>query len=125
MTRDTGCLLTTEAVMDLILTAWRGRDWSGLYLWLISRDPVSGVQRSSQRDFITKMEALPAVVSFNAMGPTFTADCAVATFSVDFELLQEDGSTRQVKSRILRLYLDNGWWKTTYDQLTGWLEVAE
>ena len=125
MTRDTSLILTTDAVMRLILTDWSRRDWAALYLWLTTRDPVSGEQRASQRDFIEQMEELPGLVSFTASAPTYTADGEVATFAVDFELLREDGSTRTVTGRVLRLYKDNGWWRTTQDQLTGWLEAVE
>ena len=125
MTRDASLLMGPENTMSLILTAWRERDWTRLYQWLLSRDPSSGTARPGQQSFITRMEELSAVVSATASVPSFTSDGAVATFAVDFELLLPDGSTSVSRSRILRLYNDGGWWKTSMEQLTGWLEVNE
>lgn len=125
MSRDASLLMGPDASMSLVLSAWRSRDWDRLYQWMVTRDPNSGTARPAQRDFTAQMEQLPHIVNAQASAPSYTADGLVATFAVELELLQGDGTTRIISNRIMRLYNDSGWWKISLEQLTGWLEVAE
>jgi len=124
LTRDPSLLLGPDRAMELILTCWSGREWGRLYPWIMNRDPVSGDARGSQRDISALFDAMPAIVSWQTDGCTLSADRLCATFAVSFKVLNADGTTAEYADRIVRLYCDNGIWKTSVDALAGWLEVT-
>lgn len=125
MSRDASLLLGPDASMAMLLRDWSSRDWPSLYEWVRPRDPVSGASRPAQRDFVTVMEELPAVISWKLSPATFTADGQCATFSVTMQTLNKEDGTVSEQRRILRLYNDRSRWLTTMAQLTGGTEVAE
>ena len=125
LTRDDSLLLGCEQTLSLILENWIHQDWARLYRSIAARDPVSGESRVDQDTFIRQMQALPTVTAAQKSTATLSADGTCATFAVGFTVLTASGTTKQVSSRILRLYRDDGLWRTSFDQLTGWMEGIE
>ena len=106
MTRDPGMLLSAETVLQVALGCWQRQDWARLYLYMASRDRLLGTERPIYRDFVSIMETLPRVTAFTPNGITLAAD----------------GMTRTLKDRMLHMCRENGLWKVSLAQLTGWLE---
>lgn len=122
MTRDVSLLLTADAALDTILTAWEHQDWQRLYLYLAARDPLTGTERPVFRDFVTHMVLLPQLMFADHTSGTVNAAADAATYAVNAQLLPEDGQVQTVHDRILHLCRENGLWKISLSQLTGWLE---
>lgn len=121
LTRQAGMLLTPSASMDVICQLWRSRDWQRLYLYIARYDPSTGMERVSYRDFVTAMENLPMLVDYSLTGGSVSLDGARATYTLDALTLQS-GRDTQHQGRTLRLCRENGVWRVTLAQLTGWLE---
>ena len=122
MTRDDALLLNPGNTAEVICRLWLSRDWQRLYQYIALRDPVTGVERSSYRDFVTAMENLPLLCDYALSGGSVTAGGDQATYSLSAATLQYNRETRH-EGRILRLCRESGIWRVTVKQLTGWLEV--
>lgn len=121
MTRDDSLLLTADTTAELLCSLWRSRDWQRLYQYIARRDPSTGVERISYRDFVTAMENLPLLSDCSVTGGSVTLDGAQATYTLHATTLSGSReATRQ--GCILRLCRENGLWRVTLSQLTGWLE---
>ena len=123
--RDDSLLLTADNALRIVLDSWVHQDWSRLYTLIATHDPQTGESRCSEKEFMEQMTALPAVTAYTAGTLSLSADGICATCPVTFSVLREDGSLRTAEARILRLYSDDGIWKTSVTQLTGWMEGME
>ena len=121
MSRDDSLLLTPSATAEVVCQLWRSRDWQRLYLYIARRDPATGVERTSYRDFVTAMENLPMLVEHTLSGGSVVQDGSQATYTLSARTLQ-DGRETTHQGRILRLCREDGVWRVTVAQLTGWLE---
>lgn len=121
MTRDDSLLLTPGRTMELMCELWRSRDWQRLYQYIALRDPSTGVERVSYRDFVTAMENLPLLSGYALTGGSVTLDGQQATYTLDATTL-ENGRETSHSGCILRLCRESGLWRATLAQLTGWLE---
>lgn len=122
MTRDDSLLLTPDNTIETICSLWRSRDWQRLYQYVAQRDPVTGVERVSYRDFVTAMENLPMLSACSFSGGSVTEAGDQATYTLSATTLQSGRETAH-QGKILRLCRESGIWRVTLDQLTGWLEV--
>lgn len=122
MTREDALLLTPGNTMEVICSLWRSRDWQRLYQYIALRDPATGMDRVSYRDFVTAMENQPLLTNFSLQGGSVTAPGDQATYTLSATTLQNNRET-QHQGCILRLNRENGIWRVTLAQLTGWLEV--
>ena len=121
-TRDESVLLGPERTVEAILGHWLRRDWQSLYAYLIESDSSDMQSRISYRDFVSRMEKLPAVLSAACAGCTVSLDGQRATATVSFSLRGEDGQTRPLPGRVLHLERVSSIWKIDLQQLVGWLE---
>lgn len=121
MTRDDSLLLSADNTMDVILACWRLQDWDRLYLYLAARDPMTGTERPVYRNFVQTMERYPRLTSAARSDGSISPDGAAATYAIDFTQLS-DGAASTTEKRVLRLCRENGLWKISLSQLTGWLE---
>lgn len=122
MTRRASLLLGPDNTLSVVLDCWVSQDWQRLYLYIADHDPQLGTESLPLSGFITVMNTKPALVSWQAGSASISADGTCATFAVDLTLLSADGQLTSVTGRTLRLYRENGLWKTSLNQLTGWLE---
>lgn len=122
ITRDASLLLTPDSTMELLCSLWRSRDWQRLYQYIALRDPATGVERVSYRDFVTAMENLPMLSAYAISGGSVTLDGALATYTLAATTLNGGRETVH-QGCILRLCREDGIWRVTLNQLTGWLEV--
>ena len=121
LTRADEMLLTPQRTAELLCSLWRSRDWQRLYQYIALRDPSTGVERVSYRDFVTAMENLPLLSGYPVAGGSVTQDGTQATFAIDATTLAGNQETGH-SGCILRLCRENGLWRATMAQLTGWLE---
>ena len=120
-TRQEELLLTPGNTLRVILDKWLTRDWARLYLYLMAKDPVSGVERPTLSDFVTAMENLPRLAGCDFSGGSVSPDGRWATFTLEAEFL--DGSViRNLPGRVVRLYRGGDLWQISMAQLTQWLE---
>lgn len=119
--RQDELLLSPLRTAQLLSQLWCQRDWQRLYQYIARKDPSTGAQRVSYRDFVTAMENLPILSSCSVSGGTLTQDGTRATFTLSGATL-ENG--RETLHAICTLHLcrESSLWRVTLDQLTGWLE---
>ncbi len=122
MQRDESLLLTSPVTLRTVFTCWQRRDWQRLYLYLASGDAATGLGKPVYQDFVTTMEALPQVLSFSLSGGYVRQGGESATFTVDAAVRDGAGESRR-SGAVIRLKRENGLWKITQSQLTGWMEV--
>ena len=123
MSRTDAHLLTADGSMLRILKKWQQHDWASLYRTLESKDPQTGLEIPSYQDFVTRMEALPDLISFEISSASVSLDGLTATYGLSASVRLSDGSMAELSSCILRLYRVQGLWSISLSQLTGWLEV--
>lgn len=121
LTRQNELILTPQRTADLLTSLWCSRDWQRLYLYIARKDPSTGAERVSYRDFVTAMENLPVLSSCTAEGGSITLDGTQATFTLTATTLS-NGRETPLTGCILHLCREDGLWRTTLSQLTGWLE---
>lgn len=119
--RDPSLLLTSDAALDTILACWQAQDWARLYLYVTTRDPLTGQERPDYRTFVARMEPLPRLAGYQRSSGTSPQDGASATYVVSARLIAADMSEER-SDCILHLCRENGLWKISLAQLTGWLE---
>lgn len=122
MRRDGSLLLEPDTTLRVILSCWQAQDWQRLYQYIALYDPQTGTGRPAMRDFLTTMEQLPRITGFSAGSGSVSPEGERVTCGVCFTLLGGNGAESTVEDRMVRLYRENGLWKTTLKQLTGWLE---
>lgn len=121
LTREDELLLTPHRTAELLCSLWRSRDWQRLYQYIALRDPSTGVERISYRDFVTAMENLPPLSGYAISGGSVTLDGTQASYTLSATTLT-DGQESSHTGCILRLCRQDGLWRVTLTQLTGWLE---
>lgn len=121
MTREDSLILTPRLTAETVLSLWQSRDWQRLYQYIARRNPVTGAERVSYRDFVTAMENLPVVSAWELTGGSVTQDGAQATFSLAATILRQ-GQEETREGCILRLCREESIWRVTLGKLTGWLE---
>lgn len=124
LVRQEELLLTPQTAMDVILSLVVARDWQRLYHYVAVRDRETGLDRPDEPGFIAAMEALPAVVSYTYAGGSVASDATQVTFTLSAALSGMAANTPAVENRVVRLVHENGLWRITMSQLTGWLEVS-
>lgn len=122
--RDDSLILTAERTLAVILDLWQQRDWQRMYLYIARQDGGTGLDRPVYRDFITAMEALPALTEASFTGGSVSTDGSVTTFSLSARLRIPDGSDEDRPARTIRLRREDGLWRITMTQLTAWMEVS-
>lgn len=121
LTRQEELLLSPLGTAQLLGKLWCSRDWQRLYQYIARRDPSTGAERVSYRDFVTAMENLPILSSCSLSGGAVTQDGTCATFSISGTTL-ENGRETLRSGCSLRLCREGSLWRVTLAQLTGWLE---
>lgn len=124
MTRQEELLLTPSVTLRVILSYWKTQNWTGLYKYLLPSDPVTGAERPAWQDFVTAMENLPRLMDSGFSGGSVSTDGGTATYTLRAVLLLSDGVQGDMDGRVIRLYREDGLWKISMSQLTGWLEEA-
>ena len=122
--RDDSLILTAENTLSVLLELWQQRDWQRMYLYIARQDGGTGLDRPVYRDFITAMEALPALTEASFTGGSVSTDGSVTTFSLTARLRMPDGSDEDRPARTIRLRREDGLWRITMTQLTAWMEVS-
>lgn len=124
MTRDDSLLLTAPKTMEVLLKLWQQKDWQRLYLYIARQDGGTGLDRPVYRDFISTMEALPALTQYTFTGSSVSPAGDSATFTLSADLRYLSGMMEHKDKRIVRLRREDGLWRLSMTQLTGWLEVS-
>ena len=119
MTRDESLLLSPLNTARVMLSLWQSRDWQRLYRYIARRDPATGTERISYREFVTAMENLPMLADFSVEGGGVNDSRATLTLSAS---VLEEGRELQQEGRVLRLCREDGLWRATVTMLTGWME---
>ena len=119
MTRDEALLLTPLNTARVMLSLWQSRDWQRLYRYIARRDPATGTERISYRDFVTAMENLPMLTDFSVEGGGVNDSRATLTLSAT---VLEGGRELKQEGRVVRLCREDGLWRATVTMLTGWME---
>lgn len=122
MTRDDALLLTPDTTLRVLLDCWQSQDWQRMYRYLALRDPSTGAERAPERDFVTAMEQLSRLTGADFTGGSLSASGTCMTYTLSAHLMDGTGSEWDVSDRVVRLYQEGDRWKTTLEQLTGWLE---
>lgn len=115
-------LLTPQNTMQIILQLWSTRDWQRLYNYIALKDPFTGVERVTYRDFVTAMENQPLLMDAACQGGSVNQSGTQATYTLAATLRSHQGQTLKKEGEILRLWREDGLWRVTMSQLTGWLE---
>ncbi|MGN1021069.1 MAG: GerMN domain-containing protein [Aristaeellaceae bacterium] len=123
--RDDSLILTAEHTLSVILELWQQKDWQRMYLYIARQDGGTGLDRPVYRDFITAMNALPALTEASFTGGSVSTDGSITTFSLSARLRMSDGSDEDRPSRTIRLRREDGLWRITMTQLTSWMEVSQ
>lgn len=121
MTRNDALLLTPLRTAEVICELWKSRDWQRLYRYVALRDPATGAEKASYRDFVTAMENLPMLSGYTLSGGSVTQSGDQATYTLNAATLQGSRETTH-QGCILRLCRENGLWRVSMPCLTGWLE---
>lgn len=122
LTRQEELLLTPYNTLQVVLQLWRTRDWQRLYQYIALKDPFTGVDRLNYRDFVTAMENQPMLMDAACQGGSVNQNGSQATYTLSATLRSTQGQTLKKEGEILRLWRENGLWRVTMSQLTGWLE---
>lgn len=93
-----------------------------MYRYIALRDPTSGAERATVQDFVTAMEQLSRMTSASFSGGSLSADGICMTYTLSAHLMNATGHEWDVYQRVVRLYREGDRWKTTLEQMTGWLE---
>lgn len=120
-TRDDACLLTPTVTGEAIMACLRQRNWQRLYLYIASGSEA-GASELTYQDFVSTMQALPALMSYGLSGCSVNMDGLEAILTVSIQLRRSSGQLLDLSGRILRLQRDSGIWKVTLQDLTGWME---
>lgn len=121
LTRDDSLILTPGNTLSRILTLWQQRDWQRLYRY-VALQGEDGV-RAAYDDFVSRMEALPALRECSWTGGSLRGGGRTATFTLD-ATLRSAGQTERRHGAILRLRMENGLWRVSERQLTAWMEAS-
>lgn len=124
MIRDDSLILTPGNTISLMLRLCQQQDWQRLYKYIVRVDDDAGLTRPAYRDFVSAMEAQPALMSYAFTGGSIDPYGEVATFTADGTLRLKDGSQAVKDGCILRLNREGGLWRMTLTQLTTWMEVT-
>lgn len=122
--RDESLLLTPHNTLSVILQLCRQQDWPRLYDYLLRVDESAGTNRPAYEDFVSAMEALPALTEYASSIGSVALYGETATFTVDATLRLSDGSSVDKQSCVLRLQRESGLWRISADHLTAWMEVS-
>jgi hypothetical protein len=120
--RDETLLLTPPTVMHTVLQCWSERDWLRLYNYVAARDTETGLARPVYRSFVSGMEELPLVTDFSFAGGDVSPDGGSVVYTVHVATAEGTKPARERNGMVIRLTRENGLWKITYPQLTGWVE---
>lgn len=119
MTREEALLLSPLNTARVMLSLWQSRDWQRLYRYIARRDPATGTERISYRDFVTAMENMPMLTDFSVEGGGVNDSRATLTLSAT---VLEGGRELKQEGRVVRLCREDGLWRATVTMLTGWME---
>ena len=119
MTREEALLLSPLNTARVMLSLWQSRDWQRLYRYSARRDPATGTERISYRDFVTAMENLPMLTDLSVEGGGVNDSRATLTLSAT---VLEGGRELKQEGRVVRLCREDGLWRATVTMLTGWME---
>lgn len=122
--RDESLLLTQENTVRTIISAWQQKDWSRLYLYLATVNPLSGQERPSQEAAYAAWDNAAAVIDYDSTGGSVSPDGSRAMVSVDLKLVLGDAQETAVTGCPVMLYRDKGIWKMTYEQLITLMNTA-
>ncbi|MDO5435888.1 MAG: GerMN domain-containing protein [Clostridia bacterium] len=118
--RDETLLLTPPNVMGIVMEYRKTRNWNSLYLYVAEKDPVSGEQKVSYQDLVTRMEALPQIISYEYAGGSVNSAGDRATFTVTAQVMTSGNRVAETGAGTVRLCRENGLWRISMDMLTSW-----
>lgn len=122
MTRMPSLLLGPDVTLQVLLQCWQGQDWQRMYQYLALRDPQTGAERKELQDFVAVMEQLPRLTDATFSQGSLNGDGSCMTYALAAHMMDGVGSEWNANGRIVRLYREGDRWKTTVEQLIGWLE---
>lgn len=114
--RDEALLLTPARTAEIILQCWVESDWARLYRYVAQTDPVTGMERPEESDFVQAMSETAHLLHATAQGGSVHGNSAVFTVQGAYLV---DGAEQPFTGQVLRLTREKGLWRVGYSQLNG------
>ncbi len=122
MERKEEMILTPETTMKVIWHLRSERNWDSLYAYVAERDEETGTERPNYKDFVILMDQSPRIGETNIAGGSIDQNGTNAVFTLN-TVVMNGGKLRDPGSGVVKLHRENGIWKITMNQLTGWPEA--
>lgn len=120
--RNEDMILSPATTAKVIWKLRTERNWDSLYVYVADRDTETGQAKPDYKDFVILMDQTVRVSGTEIGGGSIDQTGNRAVFSVQTEIM--DGSRlRDSGTGVIKLCRENGIWKITVDQLTGWPEA--
>lgn len=98
------------------------RNWDSLYAYVAERDEETGTERPNYKDFVILMDQSPRIGETDIAGGSIDQSGTNAVFTLS-TVVMDGGKLRDSGSGVVKLHRENGIWKITMNQLTGWPEA--
>ena len=122
MERNENLILSPSVTASVICRLRSERNWDSLYAYVADRDEETGQEKPNYKDFVMLMDQTPMITETGVSGGSIDQNGDHAVFTVHAEVV--DGNRlRDPGTGIIKLCRENGLWKITMDQLTGWPEA--
>lgn len=110
-------ILTPENTMREIMNDAEKKEWSALYSYIAAKTS-SGQDKPAKDDFVNEMGAARFTVSNPQIKTGIVADDGTsALVIVNYEIKTQENDTREMTDIPIKLILENGVWKLTYNTL--------
>lgn len=114
--RDEAWLMSPKNTADILLSLWAQKDWERLYQYFTLHDPATGAARPSQADAYTELDQGKTLAAFDVGDGQVSLTGQRATVACSLSLQLNTGQELSVFPSTIRLYRENGIWKTSYSQ---------
>lgn len=122
MEREEEMILSPQTTMKVIFRLRSERNWDSLYTYVADRDEETGTDKPGYKDFVILMDQSPRIGEAEITGGSIDQNGTNAVFSVRTEVI-DNGKLRDPGTGVIKLHRENGIWKITVNQLTGWPEA--
>ena len=124
MERNEELILSPGVTAEVICRLRNERNWDSLYEYVADRNAETGQDRPDYKDFVMLMEQTARISTAEISGGSIDITGTHAVFSVHAQVI-DGAQLRDPGTGVIKLCRENGIWKITMEQLTGWPEALK
>jgi len=119
LTRQDAYILSPYMTAQVIMDAWRDRDYETLYQFIAVKDVRTSESRPTLQAAINEMDGGYSLMDFKLGNASVSPDGSIATMSGELTLLGLSQDMRVLYDYPIRLLRENGIWKIQYQDLSA------